>query len=65
MTSSLLRVSAFLAAFTGLYFAVSIIEDTMYHRVFFDRIGTDVRQALAVRLVYRTIKEHASARPQV
>jgi hypothetical protein len=61
VTESLVRVSAFLAAFTSLYFAVSIIEDSNYHREFFDTIVADVRRALAVRLVYRTLRDRPSS----
>jgi hypothetical protein len=61
ITASLLRVSAFLAAFTSLSVAVSIIEDSTYRRELFDHIVADVRQALAVRLIYRALLDHAPA----
>lgn len=53
LTEELLRVSAFLAAFSGLYFAVTAPTDASYREEFFSEVIDDVRQGLAVRCVYR------------
>ena len=52
LTEELLRVSAFLAAFSALYFTVVALTDATYRDEFFRDVVSEVRQALAVRLVY-------------
>jgi hypothetical protein len=52
LTEELLRVSAFLAAFSGLYFAVNAVTDETYREEFFEDVIHDVRRAFAVRAVY-------------
>lgn len=56
LTEELLRVTAFLGAFSCLYFAVYAITDTTYRQEFFDELVGEVREALAVRAVYRAAK---------
>jgi hypothetical protein len=53
LTEELLRVAAFLAAFSGLYFAVTAPTDANYREEFFSEVIDDVREGLAVRCVYR------------
>ena len=48
----LLKISAFLAAFSGLYFTVVLVTDATYREEFFDEILAELRQTFAVRSVY-------------
>ncbi len=52
LTQELLRVASFLAAFSGLYFAVSAVIDTSYREEFFEPVVGEVRQSFGVRLAY-------------
>lgn len=52
LTEELLRVSIFLAAFSALYFTVVALTDSTYREEFFRDVVSEVRQALAVRVVY-------------
>lgn len=52
LTTELLQVAAFIAAFSGLQFTVSAITDDTYRREFFERAVRGVREALAVRALY-------------
>jgi hypothetical protein len=53
VTESLLRVSAFLGAFTGMYFTVVQSTDATYRDEFTEDVAPQIRQALAVRLAYK------------
>lgn len=55
LTPALLRVAAFLAAFSGFYVAVYAVTDQTYREQFFDRVATELRQTFAVRAVYLTL----------
>ena len=46
------RVAGFLAAFTGLNFAVYLATDSTYRAEFREEVVAEVRQAFAVREVY-------------
>lgn len=48
----LLQVSTFLAAFSGLYFAVYAVTDENYRRQFFSEVLGELEQALRVRVRY-------------
>lgn len=52
LTWELLAVSGFIAAFSALQFAVSLITDANYRDEFFADAATDVRNVLAVRALY-------------
>ncbi len=52
LTEQLLRVSAFLGAFSGFYFTVYVITDVTYRQQFFDEVVTEMRQVFAVRTAY-------------
>jgi hypothetical protein len=52
LTKELLKVSIFLAAFSGLYFTVVLVTDATYREEFFDEILAELRQSFAVRSVY-------------
>jgi hypothetical protein len=43
----------FLGAFAGMYFTVLLSTDDTYRNEFADDVGPEIRQALAVREVYR------------
>lgn len=51
-TWELVRVSAFIAAFSALQFTVSALTDDTYRREFFEDTVGEIREALAVRLLY-------------
>jgi hypothetical protein len=53
LSEPLLRVSAFLGAFSGMYFTVVLTTDETYRTEFADDVGPQVREALAVRRAYR------------
>ncbi|HLF41060.1 MAG TPA: hypothetical protein VI854_06245 [Acidimicrobiia bacterium] len=55
LTTELLRVSGFLAAFSGLYFSVTAVTDDTYRQEFYEDVVADVRQALAVRAAYLAV----------
>jgi len=52
VTAELLKISAFLATFSGLYFTVVLVTDGTYRKEFFDEILAELRQTFAVRAVY-------------
>jgi hypothetical protein len=56
VTDPLLRVAAFLGAFSAMYFTVLLSTDSVYREEFADDVAPRVRQALAVRCVYRTAR---------
>ena len=62
VTKELLKVSIFLAAFSGLYFTVVLVTDATYREEFFDEILAELRQSFAVRSVYLRARG-ASDRP--
>jgi hypothetical protein len=49
----LLKVSVFLAGFSGLYFTVYAVTDETYRQQFFTSVTRELEQAVAVRAVYR------------
>jgi hypothetical protein len=53
VTEPLLRVAGFLGAFAGMYFTVVLSTDATYREEFTEDFGPELRQALAVRLLYR------------
>ncbi len=52
VSEELLRVAGFLAAFSGLYFAVTAVTDVTYREAFFEEVVGEVRAAFAVRALY-------------
>jgi hypothetical protein len=52
LTAELLKISAFLGAFSGLYFTVVLVTDATYREEFFDQILAELRQTFAVRAAY-------------
>ena len=62
--SSLHLVAAgFVAAFSGLQFAVSLVTDESYRKEFVEESNAEVRKALAVRAAYLRLvaQENAAA----
>lgn len=53
LSEPLIRVAAFLGAFSGMYFTVQLATDASYREEFTEDMGPLLRQALAVRCVYR------------
>ena len=53
VSEPLLRVAGFLGAFAGMYFTVVLSTDATYREEFAEDIGPELRQALAVRVLYR------------
>ncbi len=65
LSEPLLRVSAFLGAFSGMYFTVVLTTDDTYRTEFADDVGPQIREALAVRSAYRVARgthPHATLR---
>jgi hypothetical protein len=56
LSTQLVQVSIFLAAFSGLYFTVYAITDETYRRQFFTQITTELEHAVGVRAVYRALR---------
>jgi hypothetical protein len=61
LTAELFKVSAFLGAFSGLYFTVYAVTDATYREEFFEDLLDEVRRTLAVRAVYRAEQALATA----
>ncbi len=61
LSEPLLRVSIFLGAFSGMYFTVLLTTDATYQSAISDKVGPQVREALAVRTAYRV--ERGTYRP--
>lgn len=59
LTTALLHVSGFVAFVAGFSFTVSLVTDSGYREEFFDEVVGQVRQALAVRTVYLTVRSTA------
>jgi hypothetical protein len=52
LSEPLIRVSAFLGAFTGMYFTVVLSTDDTYRNEFAHDVGPEIHQILAVRAAY-------------
>ena len=59
ISDPLLRVAGFLGAFGAMYFTVLLSTDATYREEFADDVAPQLRQALAVRCVYRAAREAA------
>jgi hypothetical protein len=55
----LLKVSLFLAAFSGLYFTVSAVTDDTYRSQFFAAVTEELERAVGMRAVYLALRERA------
>ena len=56
LTVPLVKVSVFLAGFSGLYFTVYAVTDESYRQQFFTAVTRELERAVAVRAVYRTLQ---------
>jgi hypothetical protein len=56
VSGSLLKVSVFLAGFSGLYFTVYAVTDETYRQQFFTSVTRELERAVAVRAVYRGLR---------
>ena len=52
LSEPLVRVAAFLGAFTAMYFTVLLSTDATYRDEFAEDVAPELREALAVRCVY-------------
>jgi hypothetical protein len=59
ITFELFQVSVFLAAFSGLYFAVSAVSDEAYRDQFFTTVKRELDRAVAVRTVYLGLRDRS------
>jgi len=57
---SLLKVSLFLASFSGLYFTVSAVTDDTYRRQFFSVVEAHLERAVGMRAVYLAQRDDSS-----
>ncbi|WP_067441434.1 hypothetical protein [Nocardioides jensenii] len=56
ISRELVQVSVFLAAFSGLYFAVYAVTDELYRKQFFTSITHELERAVSARVVYRAMR---------
>ncbi len=56
LSLELLRVSVFLAAFSGLYFTVYAVTDELYRRQFFSVVIHELERAVSARVAYRWLR---------
>jgi len=63
VTSELIRVSGFIAAFSSLQFAVSAVTDDTYRDEFLGELVHDVREAFAVRALYLRLLDAPDTAP--
>lgn len=59
VTFSLLKVSLFLASFSGFYFTVSAVTDDTYRRQFFSVVESQLDRAVGMRAVYLATRDRA------
>ena len=59
VSEPLIRVAAFLGAFGAMYFTVLLSTDATYREEFADDVAPQLRQALAVRCIYRRARATA------
>jgi len=57
LTHELVRVSTFLAAFSGLYFTVYAVSDETYRTQFFGSLMKQLHRSVGVRTVYRCLAD--------
>lgn len=57
LSLELVRVSTFLAAFSGLYFTVYAVTDELYRRQFFSVVIRELERAVSARVAYRSLKD--------
>lgn len=65
VTSELLKVSAGLAAFSGLYFAIAMLTDASYREEFLDEVTGELRQTFRDRVAYLSLRGERAEPPPV
>jgi len=55
VSTSLMKVSLFLAAFSGLYFTVAAVTDDTYRRQFFAAVEEQLARAVGMRAVHHAL----------
>ena len=61
LSVELVQVSVFLAAFSGLYFTVTVLTDETYRDQFFTGVMAELDQAVGVRAVYLALRRAKGA----
>ena len=59
VSAELVKVSLFLASFSGLYFTVSAVTDQTYRDQFFAGVTDEMERAVGVRAVYLALRDRA------
>jgi hypothetical protein len=62
LTSELLRVSAAIAALSGLYYAIAVLTDDAYREEFLDEVTSQMRATFAARAEYLRLRAARPAR---
>jgi len=57
LSQELVRVSVFLAAFSGLYFTVYAVTDETYRKQFFSSVIQEIERAVSARVAYRSLRD--------
>jgi hypothetical protein len=63
VSTQLVKVSLFLASFSGLYFTVSAVTDETYRNQFFAGVTDELERAVGVRAVYLALRDRTPHRP--
>jgi hypothetical protein len=61
LSEELLRVAGAIAAFTGLYFAISMLTDDVYRREFLEELTAEMRESFCERAEYLRLRGASSA----
>ena len=61
LSEELLRVAGAIAAFTGLYFAISMLTDDVYRREFLEELTSEMRESFCKRAEYLKLRGTRSA----
>ena len=61
LSEELLRVAGAIAAFTGLYFAISMLTDDVYRREFLEELTSEMRESFRERAEYLRLRGTPSA----
>jgi hypothetical protein len=61
VTKELLRVSGGLAAFSGFYFAISMLTDSTYREEFLSELTSEMRESFTERAEYLKLRDKANA----
>ena len=56
LSEELLRVAGAIAAFTGLYFAISMLTDDVYRREFLEELSAEMRESFCERAEYLRLR---------